>query len=280
MIDSGGFALMNSPNMRWTVRSVGDLMENIEADVFVSLDFPPHVNDDKASRRKKIRASAKNFAVLTDRFPHKTIMPVIHGRTIDEIKLSIAEVVRLNKSPTWVGLGGIVPLLQNRLLSEEISALGAEVFIGRALGLIRNSFPTVRIHAFGAGGPRTFPAVFALGADSGDSIGWRQAAGFGSVFLPLKTQRAVIWNRSKGPPRKTLDESDLAQIDLCRCPSCILADSTSQRVALMKRSFYFRAIHNAWTITNQYRYWPKTRFELRSLLRGGGLGENWARAVD
>jgi len=138
----------------------------------------------------------------------------------------------------------------------------------------------VRIHAFGAGGPRTFPAVFALGADSGDSIGWRQAAGFGSVFLPLKTQRAVIWNRTKTPPRRTLDESDLAQIDLCGCPSCGSATSTSKRVALMKSSFRYRAIHNAWTIINQYKYWPKTRIELRSLLQSGGLGENWARAVD
>lgn len=279
MINSGGFALMNCPNTNWTVRNVGDLIEKIEADVFVSLDLPPHVQDDNTIRRRKIRASSKNFGLLTERFPGKTIMPVIYGRTVEEIELSISGIVQQNKNPTWVGLGGIVPLLQNRLPSKEISAAGAEVFIGRALAMIRRAFPTVKIHAFGAGGTRTFPAVFALGADSGNSIGWRQAAGFGSIFLPLKTQRAVIWNDSKGPPRKVLDESDIAQIDVCRCPACGSMNSTAKRVSLLKKSFYYRALHNAWTITNQYRYWPGTRSELRSMLNSGVLGLNWARAA-
>jgi queuine/archaeosine tRNA-ribosyltransferase len=237
------------------------------------------MHDDKANRRRKIRASSKNFGLLADRFPEKVVMPVIHGRTMEEIELSISGILQQNKSPKWVGLGGIVPLLQNRLPSKEISAAGAEVFIGQALTMMRNAFPTtVKIHAFGAGGPRTFPAVFALGADSGDSIGWRQAAGFGSIFLPLKTQRAVIWNYSKGPPRKVLDESDMAQIALCCCPACGSLTSTAQRVSLLKKSFYYRAIHNAWTVTNQFKYWPRTRSELLSMLSSGVLGLNWAKA--
>jgi queuine/archaeosine tRNA-ribosyltransferase len=279
MVDSGGFALLNNPNSGWTVRKVGDLIEKINAEIFVSLDLPPSKEDDQAMRKQKIRKSAANYGILADRFPRKIIMPVIHGRTLSEIELSIEGVIKQKRNPTWVGLGGIVPLLQNRYASKEISTLGAEVFIGRALAAVRLSFPTAQIHAFGAGGTRTFPAVFALGADSGDSIGWRQAAGFGSVFLPLKTQRVVSWNVANGPPRKVLDETDMAQIDACGCPICRSMGSITERLALLRKGFYYRSIHNAWTISNQHKYWPKTREAMRTLVSSGALGSNWAKAA-
>src|ERR1700761_5577281 len=45
MIDSGGFALLMNPQAKWSVRSVGELIAKIEAQVFVALDFPPHPKD-------------------------------------------------------------------------------------------------------------------------------------------------------------------------------------------------------------------------------------------
>jgi hypothetical protein len=113
-----------------------------------------------------------------------------------------------------------VPLLQHRQVSREISQMSPEVFIAKALNMIRLVFPKAKIHAFGAGGTRTFPAIFALGGNSADSIGWRQAAGFGSIFLPLKSQRAIRWNADARPPRKILGEDDLVQLRSCACPTC------------------------------------------------------------
>lgn len=279
MIDSGGFALMSSPDTKWTVHQVGDLIAGIEADIFVSLDLPPSPSDDGPVRRAKIRKSTANYAELLERFPLKTIMPVVHGRTMGEIRLSVELLTRYCRHPDWVGLGGIVPLLQNRRPSKYLSRMGPEVFIGEAIAAIRRSFPAARIHAFGAGGTMTFPAVYALGADSGDSIGWRQAAGFGSIFLPLKTQRVVRWNETRRPPRKTLDSADMEQIARCGCPSCTSAASLRRKLILLKKNFYYRSIHNAWTIHNQHKYWPCGRTAMRNLVRSGALGDRWACAV-
>ena len=67
-----------------------------------------------------------------------------------------------------------------------VSPADPELFIAQALSLVRSAFPTAKIYVFGAGGTVTFPAVFAFGADLGDSIGWRQAAGYGLDFFASK----------------------------------------------------------------------------------------------
>jgi hypothetical protein len=115
-------------------------------------------------------------------------MPVVHGRNLSEIDLSLKLIDKAQPQPKWIGLGGVVPLLQRRQVSEIPNP---EAFIIQAMANIQQAFPRSIIHVFGAGGMRTFPAMYALGAHSADSIGWRRAAGFGSIFLPLKSQRVV-----------------------------------------------------------------------------------------
>src|ERR1700709_1915219 len=69
MIDSGGFALMKVPSAKWSATIVGNFIESIDAEIFVSLDLPPSTGDDQHERQRKIRASTRNFRYLTDRFP-------------------------------------------------------------------------------------------------------------------------------------------------------------------------------------------------------------------
>ena len=280
MVDSGGFALLMNPSARWTLREVAAAIERIEAEIFVNLDFPPAKGDNADDRREKIIKSTKNFNALFERFPNKTIMPVVHGRTISEIEFSVSLLAKRYRDLKWIGLGGIVPLLQHRSVSKEISLIGAEAFIARALEVIRDSNPHSKIHAFGAGGTRTFPALFAFGADSADSIGWRQAAGFGSIFLPLKSQRTVKWNEDKKAPRRLLDDSDVDQLTKCECPICCSTNSIDARISSLRSGFYNRSIHNAWTITHQYKYWPQTRAAMRLFIANGGLGAQWASALN
>jgi queuine/archaeosine tRNA-ribosyltransferase len=278
MLDSGGFALLMNPTARWTIREVSKAIERTDADIFVNLDFPPTIEDNAEDRRRKIVRSANNFDTLSGRFPSKTIMPVVHGRTFSEIEFSLRLLAERHTKLRWIGLGGIVPLLQHRSVSREISSMGAETFISKALAIIRYFNPNAKIHAFGAGGTRTFPALFAFGADSADSIGWRQAAGFGSIFLPLKSQRTIKWNESKKAPRKLLDDDDLAQLQRCECPICRSTKSVDAQLLDLRSDFYNRSIHNAWTITHQYKYWPPTRAAMRRFVANGGLGPQWARA--
>lgn len=280
MIDSGGFALLMNPNAKWTARVVGDLIENIDAQIFVSLDLPPRREDSAEVRRQKILISNRNFRTLSDRFPKKVIMPVIHGRTFREIELSLTTLQKIIESPKWVGLGGIVPLLQHRQVSREISQMSPEVFIAKALSMIRLVFPKTKIHAFGAGGTRTFPAIFALGGNSADSIGWRQAAGFGSIFLPLKSQRVIKWNADARPPRKILGEDDLVQLRSCACPTCAPLGSIETQINDLSTSFRSRSIHNAWVIVNQHSYWPRSKSLLETFIGEGNLGLPWAKAIN
>lgn len=97
MIDSGGFALMARPDPTWTVRKVADLIGRIDADIFVTLDYPPRFTDTRLERRRKIVGSMDNFKRLSDIFPKKVIMPVVHGRTIDEIELSLELIIKRQK---------------------------------------------------------------------------------------------------------------------------------------------------------------------------------------
>lgn len=279
MIDSGGFALLMKPNTKWTARIVGDLFEGIEAQIFVSLDLPPHRNDSAETRRKKITISNRNYRTLSERFPKKVIMPVVHGRTLAEVDFSLTSLLKITARPEWVGLGGIVPLLQQRHVSGEISRITPEVFIAKALGMIRSTFPRANIHAFGAGGTRTFPAMVALGANSADSIGWRHAAGFGSVFFPLKSQRVIKWNTDARPPRKLIAEDDRTQLASCACPACVVVASVDERLFALRTSFRSRSLHNAWVTVNQHRFWPEGEGALANLIRMGNLGQRWASAI-
>jgi queuine/archaeosine tRNA-ribosyltransferase len=279
MVDSGGFVLSKTPESNWDVRDVAGLIGKIDADIFVSLDHPPHVSDSAARRKRKIVKSAKNYEILVRAFPSKIIMPVVHGRTLAEVTLSI-KMLRDSHNPTWIGLGGIVPLLLGRFASMEISSIGSEKFLALAIGMIRTAFPSGRIHVFGAGGTRTFPVLFGLGGDSADSIGWRQAAGFGSVFLPLKSQRVVTWNRDCRAPRKTLDKSDRVQLGRCNCPICVKHPLIRARVAALRTSFHNRSIHNAWTLIHQRVAWPRDRTGMVSLIREGTFGPKWAEAIN
>jgi queuine/archaeosine tRNA-ribosyltransferase len=173
-----------------------------------------------------------------------------------------------------IGIGGVVPLLRNAIRLADAGT--PERYIAAAVSLVRTALPLSKIHVFGAGGPRTFPALYSFGADSADSIAWRHAAGFGSVFLPFKSQRAIKWNLSKRPPRKVLDEDDLAQLAQCACPICGPKHSLDDRITALVNGFHNRSIHNAWMLTHQMASWPSTRRGMASLVANGKLGLNWA----
>jgi queuine/archaeosine tRNA-ribosyltransferase len=280
MIDSGGFALSMRPQSDWTVERMAECMQDLDAEIFVSLDLPPHVTDSCRERKRKIFASMDNYKELADRFPHRNVMPVVHGRTMPEIEMSLRLLSASAENPAWIGLGGIVPLLQQRALSAEIKSYGGpEIFIGGALSIIRREYPSASVHVFGTGGTRTFPAIYAFGADSADSIGWRQAAGFGSIFLPLKSQRVVTWNNGTRAPRQRLAPSDLVDLEKCLCPICSSQRSIEAKVSLLRAHFSNRSIHNAWTIINQTVAWPRGRSGMISRVAEGLLGPQWARAA-
>ena len=54
------------------------------------------------------------FDALSSGFPKSIIMPVVHGRNISEIDFSLRLITKYDRPLQWIGLGGVVPLLQRR----------------------------------------------------------------------------------------------------------------------------------------------------------------------
>ena len=245
-----------NPSVSWSLRHVSDAIHEIRADIFVSLDIPPYRTDTIRDRMRKIRKSVRNYELLSERFPEKIIMPVVHGRTRNEVEFCLELIASISSRPVWVGVGGVVPLLQRRRLLADWGG-NPEFFIAMCLRATRQQFQCSKIHVFGAGGTRTFPAMVALGADSANSIGWRHAAGFGSVFLPLKSQRIVAPVGSERAVRKVLDSTDAVDLMRCECPICSSSATLRGRIGLFKKSFHNRSIHNAWVLAHQFLHWPR-----------------------
>ena len=44
--------------------------------------------------------------------------------------------------------------------------------------------------------------------------------------------------------------------------------------------FHNRAIHNAWIVSNQVKFWPKGRSAMKNALGERKLGPQWAKVAD
>jgi len=278
MVDSGGFVMTSTESRSWNTKRLAKCIEKMEADVFVSLDLPPGPKDSRSDRLEKIKLSVRNYAALTSKFPNKNIMPVVHGRSEYEILHSIEKLARTGYARGWIGVGGMVPLLLKRFKPRLGKNTSPEQLIALAIVSVRQAFPQSVLHVFGAGGTRTFPVMCALGAMSADSVAWRRAAGFGSIFLPMKSQRIVHVHTDSRPTKKILDDSDLEDLKICACPICGKERDVERVLSLFRESFHYRAVHNAWVVSDQARYWGR-RTELIKAIAGGSMGSAWAQAV-
>jgi queuine/archaeosine tRNA-ribosyltransferase len=176
---------------------------------------------------------------------------VIHGVTVDELEANCEAIRQVDPAPTWVCLGGLVPLLrqcgQVRHRATEARQRLADTII-----LARQAFPISRLHVLGVGSPRNIATAYASGADSVDSIGWRRAAGFGTIFLPGGTERFVVHrDRKRAGSRRILDEPDRAALSACGCPACTQAGDLDSRLETLAASYLPRAAHNAWVLLGE-----------------------------
>ena len=126
--------------------------------------------------------------------------------------------------------------------------------LSESISLARANFPKSKLHVLGAGAPSTVRMSFQYGADSVDSIGWRRAAGFGTIFLPGGTERFVS-DRARQRPRsrRQLDNNDLQMIATCDCPPCSRNNSLESRLALLSECYLARAAHNASVLIGEAR---------------------------
>jgi tRNA-guanine family transglycosylase len=247
MLDSGGFTLMMR-NGQLSLAEVTRAFNTAAADVVISLDYPPLATDAEDVRRDKYNRTLANFATLHRESFDASLAPVIHGTGHDELRSNCDAVSGISPAPDWVCLGGVVPLLR------QSGQLGAQADIARerlqnSIQTVRERFPTSQLHVLGVGSPRTIAMAYSAGADSVDSIGWRRAAGFGTIFLPGGTERFVVnRDRKRATSRLTLTEADRAALGVCECPVCSEHGTLDARIEKLASSYLPRAAHNAWVL--------------------------------
>jgi tRNA-guanine family transglycosylase len=251
MLDSGGFTMMMRRDGRLAVADVLSIFRRVAADVVVSLDHPPLPSDVPEVRHRKYERTLENLKYLSADLGHDRLAPVIHGLSLEELKINCAAVRSVVAHPKWVCLGGLVPLLRGSGRRDE-KATSMRKAVQEAIGLVRGAFPVSSLHILGVGSPRTIRTAFQSGADSVDSVGWRRAAGFGTIFLPGGTEKFVIDRpRKRATSRKILSTDDIEQLRRCVCPACRNTKHLKRRVSRLAKSYIARAVHNAWVLIDE-----------------------------
>jgi tRNA-guanine family transglycosylase len=262
MLDSGGFTMMMRQG-RISIAGAARAFGATAADVVVSLDHPPLGDDSEAVRRDKYAHTLANYAALHQEPIAADLAPVVHGVTTDELRANCDAIATIEPTPPWVCLGGLVPLLRQCGQLRK-SGVQAREHLHHTITLVRNRFPHSHLHVLGVGSPRTVAAAYAGGADSVDSIGWRRAAGFGTIFLPGGTERFVAdRERKRATSRWMLTEADRHALGQCACPVCHDAGEVADRIAALAQSYLPRAAHNAWVLLGEADAASDERFRSR-----------------
>jgi tRNA-guanine family transglycosylase len=250
MLDSGGFTMMMRKG-DLTLNQVARAFAAADADVLVSLDYPPLGTDPVEVRQAKYAETLANFTALHRSLAGANLAPVVHGVTVEELQANCEAIHRIDPTPAWVCLGGLVPLLR-QCGQMRHRATKARQRLADTIALARRAFPASLLHVLGVGSPRNIATAYASGADSVDSIGWRRAAGFGTIFLSGGTERFVAHrDRKRAGSRRLLDEVDRAALSVCDCPVCARAGNLDARLEVLAASYLPRAAHNAWIVLGE-----------------------------
>jgi tRNA-guanine family transglycosylase len=248
MLDSGGFTMMMQ-NRGLRVSEIARIYKMAKADFCISLDVPLHWTDSKKTRKRKHEKTRANLEYLLEHVSVDKLVPVVHGFEAAEVDSNCKHLAAAIPEPTIVCIGGLVPLLRRSGRESEASTLS---LIGSLISLVRSRFPRSLVHVLGAGSPQTISSVIRLGADSTDSIAWRRAAGFGTIFLPGRGERFLqARDRLRATSRPTINALELRMLMDCRCPACSGSKRSRLRVAELAKSYIARAAHNAFVITGE-----------------------------
>lgn len=258
LVDSGGFSFMVGRRTSVPTEDLISLYQKIDADFHAALDIPPAREDSASIRGRKWRHTLRNLDQMLSALGEDRLMPIVHGRTPDEIVGACREIRRRVNRPAMIGLGGMVPFLRGWMSRARFKyrridgSLGfADSFVADALSLCRAEFPKSWIHVFGVGSPTTALALLSLGADSVDSLAWRRAAGYGTIFLTGCAERIVSAQLRKRFSRPVLTAQDRPALEACRCPVCSINSGYEQRVSALAHSYVARGVHNVWTLRSE-----------------------------
>ncbi len=250
MLDSGGFTMMmNNRSLR--VQDIANIYGDAKVELCITLDIPPLKTDTRQKRSSKYRRTLDNLALLVDVVDTGRIVPVVHGTTVEEIDRNCLAIASLLPKPRMVCIGGLVPLLRRNMRHPEERAESV-AWLRTIVGAVRRDFPRSVVHILGAGSPQNVAAAIACGADSTDSLAWRRAAGFGTIYLPGTSERFLSpRDRRRETSRRMISKDELASLERCHCPACQEWPKLESRVKGLSESYLARAAHNAFVVLAQ-----------------------------
>jgi tRNA-guanine family transglycosylase len=259
LMDSGGYLFQKNARMTVCATRIAEVYRDAEIDIGVALDHPLHPSLPSSQNGARWKRTLRNTELMVATATSYAFMPVVHGYTSRKLKNACREIRRIVGDATIIGIGSLVPLMKGHLANGGQCRGAANAdrdhaqFIADALKIVRDEFPRSFLHVFGVGGINTVVSLFALGADSVDSVAWRIKAAYGAIQLPGISDRFLSARSGTQKTRKVLGEQEAEVLADCRCPVCSQYDSVDWRKRQLDGSFTSRTIHNGWTFLQEVR---------------------------
>jgi len=247
-VDSGGYQCLRH-GIHIDVKSIAKIYKILDADYYVSLDYPLNIsNVDSKSENKSMRLMKKvakrnvrNYKVLYKEYKVKNLIPVLHPPE----QLASTEyqlLIEITDSDIFA-FGGLVPYF---LTTKGVSN-GRKVGI-KMLYWLRKIYPG-KIHVMGLGAPSIIPILSKLNIDSTDSSTWRLKAAYGKIILPGKGERHIS-SREINFGRKKISSEEIEMVNRILDDLCI-----SITYEDLKCSFKLRALFNAYVVLRYNNYY-------------------------
>ncbi|MHA1222503.1 MAG: hypothetical protein ACTSP3_04435 [Candidatus Heimdallarchaeaceae archaeon] len=256
MLDSGGFLFQKRNEINIKMKELLFLYKKAKPDVCVALDHPIDPKLSYHQNYKRRIKSLKNLEIMVKENLDSELIPVIHGYSFLQLRnfsKKVKEIYKDNTNcdPKWIGLGSMVPLLK---LSHGVgsiprdsnrTSLNSVEFLFAAIAYIKKLFPKSFLHVFGVGGTTTMQLVYASGADSLDSVGWRLKAAHGAIQMLGLSDRFLSPRKNKS--RKVLEVEYRKNFEECKCG---IKPHTLEQ---LDNSFTLRAKHNAFVYSQVFQ---------------------------
>ncbi|RUM47610.1 MAG: hypothetical protein DSY37_01905 [Hyperthermus sp.] len=245
-IDSGGYQFLNGNGggkRRNVLRQIdpskiAELYSRVDADYYVSLDYPPGPQASLEQRAWYITRSINSFTKLSHKLRHLVdegrLIPVFHLSTDASLRLQLAV---YDSYAEIAAAGGLIPYVMQK--SGRGSREKALLF----LALLRKLWKG-RLHALGLASATMIPLLRIIGVESGDTQTWRLKAAYGKIIIPGLGERHVSGRKvSFGPATLKGEEEEILAKYLDMASRTI--DVTYEDLV---ESFEARAIFNAWVL--------------------------------
>ncbi|AEM39740.1 hypothetical protein Pyrfu_1887 [Pyrolobus fumarii 1A] len=249
-IDSGGYQFMRK-GFDPGPEKLAALYREIDADFYVSLDYPPRPREPLATRALKVVKTIEAFNKM------RSLLGGLRDRLVPVFHLSWGKLLRIQLHSYSVAeaaaIGGLVPLMMQ--LDGKYSRRRAVAF----LALMRRLWGS-RLHALGLASAAVIPLLRIIGIDSGDTQTWRHKAAYGKVIIPGLGERHVSGREVRFGPARLRDGEELRLYRMILEEASRELGLDPQKIA---HDFVARAVLNAWVLNrvaiNGYGYLAASR---------------------